>query len=85
MENLGYKEGSAKPKPAALTKRRMSRQRGSVIDNEVLPLSISPRYTLHLLNEKYQVHVYSVIIYDLHLDSKASQHQWYAGDKILKR
>ena len=41
MENLGYKEGSAKPTG---TKRRMSRARGSVIENEALPLSISPRY-----------------------------------------
>jgi hypothetical protein len=56
MENLGYKEGSAKPKtsltgalpPAGLTnvvtKRRMSRARPSIVEAEALPLSISPRY-----------------------------------------
>jgi hypothetical protein len=44
MENLGYKEGTAKAKP--IGKRRGSRARGSVIENEALPLSITPRYKL---------------------------------------
>lgn len=48
MENLGYKEGSAKP-PKVSNKRRMSRQRGSVVDNEVLPLSMTPRYDKEFL------------------------------------
>lgn len=43
MDNLGYKEGSTKPKPAA-GKRRMSRARASVVENEALPLSLTPRY-----------------------------------------
>lgn len=42
MENLGYKEGSTKVKSAG--KRRMSRPRGSIIETESLPLSMSPRY-----------------------------------------
>jgi hypothetical protein len=48
MENLGYKEGSAKA-PKVSNKRRMSRQRGSVVDNEVLPLSMTPRYDKEFL------------------------------------
>lgn len=48
MENLGYKEGSAKPKPSP--KRRMSRSRAaSVVENEILPLSLSPRYGIWML------------------------------------
>lgn len=48
MENLGYKEGSAKPKPSP--KRRMSRSRAaSVVENEILPLSLSPRYDIWML------------------------------------
>lgn len=42
MENLGYKEGSTKPKAAG--KRRMSRGRASVVEHEALPLSLAPRY-----------------------------------------
>lgn len=46
MENLGYKEGTAKGTTKVSNKRRMSRQRNnSVVDNEVLPLSMTPRYT----------------------------------------
>lgn len=41
MENLGYKEGSTKPKAGG--KRRMSRARPSVVENEALPLSLAPR------------------------------------------
>lgn len=43
MENLGYKEGSTKPKAPA-GKRRMSRARASIVENEALPLSLTPRY-----------------------------------------
>lgn len=50
MENLGYKEGSAKPPKVLNNKRRMSRQRGSVVDNEALPLSMTPRYDLKFLS-----------------------------------
>lgn len=50
MENLGYKEGSTKPKAAG--KRRMSRARASIVENESLPLSLTPRYfNYHLLNQ----------------------------------
>lgn len=35
MENLGYKEGSTKPKQ----KRRMSRAASVAVDKEVVPLS----------------------------------------------
>ncbi|CRK98534.1 CLUMA_CG011885, isoform B [Clunio marinus] len=42
MENLGYKEGSTKPKIPS--KRRMSRVRASIVENEALPLSLSPRF-----------------------------------------
>lgn len=42
MENLGYKEGTTKPKVAG--KRRMSRARPSIVENESLPLSLTPRY-----------------------------------------
>lgn len=41
MENLGYKEGSAKS--VIPSKRRMSRARGSIVENETLPLSMTPR------------------------------------------
>lgn len=51
MENLGYKEGSSKPRTSeaavtinnVITKRRMSRARPSIVETEALPLSISPR------------------------------------------
>lgn len=51
MENLGYKEGSSKPKcliasqtqPITLAKRRLSRARASVVETESLPLSIPQR------------------------------------------
>lgn len=50
MENLGYKEGSTKPKAAG--KRRMSRARPSIVENESLPLSITPRYfNYHMLDQ----------------------------------
>lgn len=49
MENLGYKEGSTKPKPAP--KRRMSRARASIVENEALPLSLTPRY-VNLFNQR---------------------------------
>jgi hypothetical protein len=42
MENLGYKEGSTKPKVGG--KRRMSRARPSIVENEALPLSLAPRF-----------------------------------------
>lgn len=44
MENLGYKEGSTKPK--VVSKRRMSRARASIVENEALPLSLTPRYLI---------------------------------------
>jgi hypothetical protein len=46
MENLGYKEGTAKPKVPAGKRRRSSigRARASIVENEALPLSLSPRY-----------------------------------------
>lgn len=46
MENLGYKEGSCSKAPKAAGKRRMSRARASVVENEALPLSLTPRYLI---------------------------------------
>lgn len=62
MENLGYKEGSAKPIPN-INKRRMSRARGSVIENEALPLSISPRYC----KEKKNIYSIEISSYKLYV------------------
>lgn len=45
MENLGYKEGSTKPKPAA-GKRRMSRGRINLTENEAIPLTKTTRYLI---------------------------------------
>lgn len=42
MENLGYKEGSTKPKPKM--PRRMSRAASVIPDNEAIPLSMSMRH-----------------------------------------
>lgn len=44
MENLGYKEGSMKPKAKPLLHRRVSKAVSLQIENEAVPLSLTTRY-----------------------------------------
>lgn len=47
MDNLGYKEGTAKPKAKPLLHRRVSRTVSLQVENEAVPLSLTSRYVIN--------------------------------------